>query len=111
MTQAVIPSLRPNMGYAQIKGAFKVALTPGAVGAGATVTLTPTVPSYVKCDLGDIVLMAYDHDQAGCDFQAYVSAQNTIKIIVTNTSAGSITPANGNAFLIVIPQELGEFIA
>lgn len=113
MTQAVIPSLRTNMGFLQVKGAFQVAMSPGAITTGTTVIVTPTVPGTCKCDFGDIVLVGPGNAALlGVTVTAYVSAANTIKVAFANTSAGTITPTAAASYtLIVVPGETGEFIA
>lgn len=113
MTQPVIPSLKRTSGYVPIKGAFQVALTPGAVSNQATVIVTPTVPAYVKCDFGDIILVGPgDAALLGVTVTGYVTAANTIKLSFNNNTAGSITPTAAALYtIIVIPGEAGEFVA
>ena len=114
MTQAVIPSTKPTSGYVSIKGAFSVTVAPGAcanAGIGAVI-VTPTVPSSVKCDLGDIVLVGTGTDLSGVQVTGYVSAQNTIKLVFVNsTSTASITPASATYNIIILPGEAGKFVA
>lgn len=113
MTTAVIPSLKPTSGYLPIKGAFSVAMSPGAITTGATVIVTPTVPGTVKCDFGDIVLVGNGNNALlGVTVTAYVSAANTIKVAFANVSAGSITPTAAALYnLIVVAGEAGSFVA
>lgn len=110
-TQPITPSLKPNEGYLPIKGMFSFTSTPGAITTGTTAIVTPTVPSYVKADVGDIVIMGHGADLAGIQVDAYVSAQNVIKVAYANVSAGTLTPPSAVCTIIIIPQEAGKFVA
>lgn len=65
---------------------------PPAVAAAGYTTQVFTVTGAV---LGDIVLVSFDKDLAGMVLSAYVSATNTVTIVLHNLTAGSVNLASG----------------
>lgn len=67
-------------------------VTPGALGNGAQTTVTITVPG---ATFGYTIDFAYDKSLQGLQATAYVSAADTVIVVIRNTTGGSITLAAG----------------
>lgn len=78
-----------------------IALMP-SIAAGATATRSDTVAGAA---LGDRVLSSVSVDPAGLDFRSQVSALNTVRTLVTNTTGAPIVPS-GNLFITVLKRGL-----
>lgn len=64
----------------------------GSIGAGLQATLTITVTGAAT---GDVVLLGAPAAlEAGLSFCGYVSAADTVTVVVANNTAGSIDPAS-----------------
>jgi len=66
--------------------------TPVLIAAGAQITTTVTVTSSI---LGYTVRTSYDKDLALITMTSYVSAADTVTVILFNGTVGGITPAAG----------------
>ena len=77
--------------------------TPGLIGAGAQVTTTVPVTSAI---LGYTVRTSYDKDLALITMTSYVSADDTVTVIMYNGTAGGITPTAGRLRCYVKAAEL-----
>jgi len=64
-----------------------------AIAAGATQTMNVTIKG---TRANDDVTLGLGVIDAGLVYQAHVSANDTVTIVCTNTTAGSITPTAGN---------------
>jgi hypothetical protein len=64
-----------------------------AIANGASVTLSLTV---TNAAFGDTVKVAFGEDNKGCVFAGYVSAANTVVIVLSNTTGAAQTFFNGN---------------
>lgn len=70
------------------------AWTPGLIANGATAILSLTVTGAA---LGKFVRAAFNLDLQGCTISGYVSAANTVKVVITNNTGGNITLGAGTA--------------
>jgi len=77
--------------------------TPGLIAAGAQVTTTVTLTNII---LGYRVTTSYDQDLALITMTSYVSAADTITVIMFNGTAGGITPAAGRLRCYVKARQL-----
>ena len=66
-------------------------ITPASIAAGASTAFTATVTGVAA---GDFVSVSGDTGVAAYAVGAYVSAANTVKIVINNPSAGALTPSN-----------------
>ena len=82
-------------------GQAKVTKTwdPASVSAGGTTTTTVTVPG---ASLGDFVLASFSLDMAGCVFSAYVSAANTVTVVIQNMTGAAVDLASGTIAVLVL---------
>lgn len=78
-----------------------VAQTPGAVGAGATVTAAVTVNGAA---LGDRVDVSCQSSMGNVLLQGEVTAANTVTLKWANVTAGAITPPAAALYNIVVYQ-------
>lgn len=67
----------------------KAAWTPGLIAAGAKAQMTITVAGAA---LGWMCTASYSVDLAGLTISAYVSAANTVTVVLTNNTGGGVTP-------------------
>lgn len=66
----------------------------GSINAGLQASLTVSVMGAL---VGDVVMVGAPSTlEAGLSFCAYVSAADTVRVIVTNNTAGSIDPASAS---------------
>lgn len=87
------------IGPARLVSTSKTAWTPGAIAAGATVTLS--VAMTCSTARGDYAAASYDQMVNGLKVEGSVVATNVCNVYLTNTTGASITPAAGNARLEV----------
>ena len=69
-----------------------VAWTPGAITSGSQVTTTVTVAGAI---LGMSAQAAFSADIQGLIMTAYVSAANTVKVVLTNETGSTVTIGAG----------------
>lgn len=73
-------------------------VTPGAIAAGSDYSYSLTVSG---ATLGDFVLGSLDIDLQGLTLTAYVSAADTVTVIIVNNSGASVTLAQCSLSVIV----------
>lgn len=81
----------------------KVAYAPGAMTTLTQATTTVTCPGTVVGDICDGVSSTVDPG-AGIVLTCYVSAANTVRIQVFNSTAGTLTPASANYNVLIQPK-------
>jgi hypothetical protein len=81
----------------------EVGYTAGAPANGAQTVLTVTAPGAIP---GQAVSVTYDQDLQGLGLSAYVSAPDTVKIILSNNTGGAVSLANGKFRVYVLPRML-----
>lgn len=79
--------------------------SPGGVNDGAQSVLTVTVDGAIA---GFCVDVSYDRDLQGLQATAYVSADDTVKIILKNDTGGTITLTAGVFRVYVWPRLLSD---
>ena len=77
--------------------------TPVLIGAGLQITTTVTVTSSI---LGYTVRTSYDKDLALITMTSYVSADDTVTVVMFNGTVGGITPAAGRLRCYVKAKQL-----
>lgn len=82
-------------------GQAKVSATwdPGSVAAGASISTTVTVSGAA---LGDFVLTSFSLDLQGMDIGGYVSATNTVTVILSNLTGAAIDLGSGTLAVLVL---------
>jgi len=82
-------------------GQVKVTATwdPGSIAAGASTTTTITVAGAA---LGDFVLVSFSLDLQGMDVGGYVSAVNTVTVILSNLTGSAIDLGSGTVAVLVL---------
>lgn len=81
----------------------ETAYAPGALGNGAQAAIAITVPG---ASLGWVVDIAYDQTLQALQATAYVSALDTVTVVLKNDTGGNITLAAGRWRAYVWPQIL-----
>lgn len=81
----------------------KVAYAPGALTTLTQTSTTVTCPGTVVGDICDGVSSTVDPG-AGIVLTCYVSAANTVRIQVFNSTAGTLTPASANYNVLIQPK-------
>jgi len=98
------PSSGPNAGVPGAGGGVLVGIknwTPTAsLPSGSSSSTTVNVPGAA---VGDFVETAFDQDLQGCTQSAYVSAANTVTVVITNNTGSAKTLATGNSRVVVYP--------
>lgn len=74
------------------------AWAPGAVASAGKKEVDVTVQGAA---LGDMAWASYNKDLQGCGFSAYVSAENTVTVVINNNTGGSKTIASGTLKVLV----------
>jgi hypothetical protein len=72
---------------------------PGSIANGSYATKTVTVSGAA---VGDYVLRSFTSMQAGLLLDAYVTASNTVTVILANVSGAAVTPSAGDISLLVL---------
>ena len=98
----VSPTYKWSSRFPVIKNATTATVSSGAIAANTTFTTTVTLATTEGCAVGDGVLVFPGTDMLGCQFTAHISAANTIKVQISNTSAGSLTPASSTWTFLVL---------
>lgn len=75
---------------------------PANIASGASTTTTITVSGAV---LGDFVIASFSLDQAGCVLSAYVSAADTVTVVLFNATAGAVNLASGTLYARVLKRD------
>jgi hypothetical protein len=73
-------------------------ITPASISAGAATAFTATVNGVAS---GDHISVSGDTGVAAYAVAAYVSAANTVKVVISNPSGGALTPSNSTYLLRV----------
>lgn len=66
--------------------------TPGTITAGSTYTINVTVPG---AKVGDVVQVGLPYDMQGANIESRVAADNNVRILIRNQTAGSLTFSSG----------------
>ena len=77
--------------------------TPGLIAGGAIGTLTVTVTGCFADKEQSVMIGAPSTIDAGLMWSAYISAKDTVKIRIYNTTGGNITPASLTWAIRVLP--------
>lgn len=72
---------------------------PASMAAGETTSTTVTVTGAV---MGDYVIASHTQNLAGCILSAYVSAPNTVTVLLLNTTAGTVNIAVGTLNVAIL---------
>jgi|SRR3990172_1764916 len=82
-------------------GQLKVSATwdPGSVGAGASTTTTVTVSG---ASLGDFSITSFSLSLGGLTLTSYVSATNTVTVVLANNTAAAVDLASGTLAVLVL---------
>ncbi len=72
---------------------------PASMAAGATTSVSVTVTGAV---MGDYAIASHTQNLAGCLMTAYVSAINTVTVLLLNTTAGSVNIATGTLKVAIL---------
>lgn len=81
--------------------AYEASWTPGAIAAGSNANTTVTVPDAA---IGDVVMAAHSKILTNdLRIDGHVSASETVKVIIHNPGAASVTVSAGTVRVIVFP--------
>ncbi len=81
----------------------KTAYAPGALATLTQASTTVTCPGVVVGDICDGISATVDPG-AGIVLSCFISATNTVRIQVFNSTAGSLTPASANYTVLIQPK-------
>lgn len=70
----------------------KPTIDPASIASGAQATTTVTVPG---AKLGDFAMAAAPYDLQGLSVHPYVSAADTVTLVIKNGTAGAVDLASG----------------